>query len=391
MDSTVFTNESWPNASLPSSSTSPFTGLDLLFHLKPLFIPLYALLVLVACTGNLLLILLIVLTKKLHSTTNFLIGNLAAADLVMCLFCVPLTATYAFEPRGWLFGSFTCHFVALMQAATVLVAVLSLTAIAVDRYVVVAYPIRRRAGRRRCFYLVGAIWLASLALSTPTSLHTTHLDLRAAGHDMTICEEFWQDQERERLIYSCSLLLLSYLVPLSAISVSYCAITHHLRKRSVPGAAPSSNRERWARKKHKTFRLLLVSVLSFALCWLPLQVVNLIMDLDLDFAILDKSYVNVVQVSCHLVAMSSACYNPFIYASLHEKFRFHLGRYFSRGHQGSTQSRGARSSSTLTHTHTHTHTLTSHRIPQIHTCFTMADIPTDITDKLVLEGRFSFH
>ncbi|MGH0185906.1 UNVERIFIED_CONTAM: hypothetical protein FKN15_019075 [Acipenser sinensis] len=316
MDSTVVVNESWPNASLPSSSssssssTSPFTGLDLLFHLKPLFIPLYALLVLVACAGNLLLILLIALTKKLHSTTNFLIGNLAAADLIMCLFCAPLTATYAFEPRGWLFGSFTCHFVALMQAATVLVAVLSLTAIAVDRYVVVAYPIRRRAGRRHCFYLVGTIWLASLALSTPTSLHTTHLDLRAAGHDMAICEEFWLDQERERLIYSCSLLLLSYLVPLSAISISYCAITRHLRKRSVPGAAPSSNRERWARKKHKTFRLLLVSVLSFALSWLPLQVVNLIMDLDVDFSILDKSYVNVVQVSCHLVAMSSACYNP---------------------------------------------------------------------------------
>ncbi|XP_028677240.2 prolactin releasing hormone 2 receptor [Erpetoichthys calabaricus] len=374
-------NETWMNASF-STAYSSFAGLDLLFLLKPLFIPLYTLLVLVACIGNLLLILLIALTKKLHSTTNFLIGNLAAADLIMCLFCVPLTASYAFELRGWLFGSFMCHFVMLMQVATVLVAVLSLTAIAVDRYVVVAYPIRRRISRRCCLYLVCAIWLASLALSSPTSLHTSYLDLSPTGHNMTICEEFWAEQDQERLIYSCCILLLSYLIPLSAVSVSYCAISRHLRKRSVPGAAvtASSNRERWARKKCKTFRLLLISVLSFALCWLPLQVVNLIRDLDVDFVILDKSYINVVQVSCHLVAMSSACYNPFIYASLHDKFRFYLGRYFYPRHLQRRQQHTGSSS-----------TITSHRLTRLHTCSTLVDIPMMNTDQLVVERPYSCH
>ncbi|XP_066551142.1 prolactin releasing hormone 2 receptor [Amia ocellicauda] len=374
MDLVAFLNDSQDNTSLSPSS---FAGLDLLLNLKPLFIPLYALLVLVACCGNLLLILLIAANKKLHSTTNFLIGNLALADLVMCLFCVPLTASYAFELHGWLFGSFMCHFVTLMQSTTVFVAVLSLTAIAVDRYVVVAYPIRRRIGRRCCIYLVGTIWLGSLALSTPTSLHISYLDLRATGHNMAICEEFWKDQEKERFIYSCFLLLLSYFTPLSAVSISYCAISCHLRKRTMPGAVAvaSSNREKWARKKHKTFRLLLVSVLCFAFSWLPLQVVNLIRDLDVDFAILSKSYINVIQVSCHLVAMSSACFNPFIYASLHDKFRVYLWRYFypQQQHTGGSSIN------------------MSHRIPRLHTCSTLADIPMVITDKLSLEGRFSFH
>lgn len=270
-------NVSDDNSSAWNLSSSSFSGLDRVFELRPLFIPLYAMVVLVACSGNLLLLLLIGLNKKLHSTTNFLICNLALVDLVMCIFCVPMTVSYAFDRRGWLFGPFTCHFVTLMQSATVFAAVLSLTAIAVDRYVVVAYPIRRRAGRHFCGGLVVTIWLCALAMSTPTALHTGYLDLSATGHHMIVCEEFWYGEERGRLVYSCFFLLLSYFVPLSAVSVSYCAISCHLRNRHLSGlmaALPSSYPEKWGRKRRKTFRLLLVSVLCFAFSWLPLQVLR---------------------------------------------------------------------------------------------------------------------
>ncbi|XP_009982380.1 PREDICTED: prolactin-releasing peptide receptor-like [Tauraco erythrolophus] len=356
-------NDSWQNGSAPL-----FTGLDLLLELKPLFIPLYATLVAVACTGNLFLVLLIALTKKLHCTTNFLIGNLAAADFIMCLACVPLTASYAFEERGWLFGTFMCYFVTLMQAATVFVSVLSLTAIAIDRYVVVAYPIRRRISRRSCICLVAGIWLLSIVASLPTSLHTHYLDLNTIGHDMIICEEFWKHEERARLLYSCLMLLLSYMLPLLAVSVSFCAITYHLQRRNVPGAA-CPRLDKWTQTKQKTFRVLTVSVVCFAICWLPLQVVNFIRDIDEEFTILDKRYVNVIQVSCHLMAMSSACYNPFIYASLHDKFWFHFSTYFYRKKKSSG--------------------VVSCKASRVTTCSTLADAPVGISDKIALQTRLS--
>lgn len=374
-----FLNVSEENSSAWDISAASFSGLDKVFELRPLFIPLYAMVVLVACSGNLLLLLLIGFNKKLHSTTNFLIGNLALVDLVMCLFCVPLTASYAFDQRGWVFGAFTCHFVALMQTATVFAAVLSLTAIAVDRYVVVAYPIRRRAGRLFCGGLVASIWLCALAMSMPTALHTVYLDLSATGHQMIICEEFWPEEERGRLIYSCFVLLLSYFVPLSAVSVSYCAISYHLRNRNLPSlvaALPSINQEKWGRKRRKTFRLLLVSVLCFAFSWLPLQVVNLIRDLDNDFSILGKEHVNVIQVSCHLFAMSSACYNPFIYASLHDKFLSYLCRHFF----GQRRLEHARNSLT-----------TSNRLTRLHTSSTLGDIPMAISGKIIREELAALH
>nr|XP_028578525.1 prolactin-releasing peptide receptor-like [Podarcis muralis]XP_028578529.1 prolactin-releasing peptide receptor-like [Podarcis muralis] len=356
------------NDSCSNSSTPVFTGLDLLFELKPLFIPLYAILVTVACTGNFLLLLLIGTTKKLHCTTNFLIGNLAAADLIMCIFCVPLTASYAFEIRGWLFGMFMCYFVTLMQVATVFVSVLSLTAIAVDRYIVVAYPIRKRVRCKSCAYIVAFIWLLSIVVSVPTSMHTHYLDLNSIGHDMIICEEFWKHHKTERWLYSCLMLLLSYMLPLSAVSISYCAITYRLRNRSVPGAA-YHGQEKWTKKKQKTFRILVISVMCFACCWLPLQVVNLIIDIDEEFVVLDKRYVNVIQVSCHVVAMSSACFNPFIYASLHNKFRLHISNYFHQRKRSSTMCRKA---------------------SRLNTCSTLADHPVGHSEKIALQEKFPF-
>lgn len=269
-------NSSYPVLSASPLSDPSFSGLDLLLDLKLIFIPLYSAVVLIACSGNLLLLFLTWRDKKRRSTTNFLISNLALVDLVMCVFCVPLTASYAFDQRGWVFGAHMCHFVTVMQSAAVFAAVLSLMAIAVDRYVVVAYPIRKRAGCHFCWGLVVMIWLSSLALSTPTALHTVYLDLRAAGLQMAVCEEFWDGEERGRLIYSCFILFFSYFVPLAAVSISYCAISYQLKQRTTSGltACPElrSARATWSRRRRKTFYLLLVSVLCFAFSWLPLQV-----------------------------------------------------------------------------------------------------------------------
>lgn len=114
-----------------------FIGMELLLRFKPLFLPLYCLIVIVAGVGNSFLLACILADKKLHNATNVFIGNLAAGDLLMCLSCVPLTVSYAFDNHGWAFGRPLCHLVPLLQCATVFASVLSLTAIAVDRYIVV--------------------------------------------------------------------------------------------------------------------------------------------------------------------------------------------------------------------------------------------------------------
>ncbi|XP_061734591.1 7 transmembrane receptor domain-containing protein isoform X4 [Nerophis ophidion] len=247
-----------------------FEGMELLLRFKPLFMPLYCLVVVIASVGNSFLLTCILVDKKLHNATNFFIGNLAAGDLLMCLSCVPLTMSYAFDSHGWAFGRPLCHLVPLLQCATVFASVLSLTAIAVDRYVVLAHPVRRRISLWGCGAVATAVWLLSLALAAPPSFYTRYLDLRPSGVDLVVCEEFWPENGNLRLLYSCFILIASYMIPLLSVSISYCAISLSLKRYAVPGER-AGGKQHWKQKRRKTFSLLVASVLAFALCWLPLQ------------------------------------------------------------------------------------------------------------------------
>ncbi|XP_051896693.1 prolactin-releasing peptide receptor-like [Pristis pectinata] len=308
-----------------TSSYSQFTGLELIQTYKPLIVPCYVLVVFIGIFGNYLLLYVICKTKKMHNVTNFFIGNLAFSDMLMCATCVPFTLAYAFHPQGWIFGKFMCHFVFLMQPVTVYVSVFTLTAIAVDRYYATVHPLKKRISIVTCTYILAGVWLMSCALAAPAFAHTYHIEFQ--DQDLTICEEFWVRKEKEHLAYAYSTLIITYILPLSAVSLSYLRITLKLKNRVVPGNATHSQ-ERWEKvKRKKIFRLLVLVVTVFGACWLPLHVFNVIRDIDI--SLINKEYFNLIQLLCHCSAMTSACCNPFLYAWLHDRFRAELKKMFT--------------------------------------------------------------
>lgn len=302
---------------------APLQSLQLVHQLKALIVLLYSLVVVVGLAGNCLLVLVIARVRRLHNVTNFLIGNLALSDVLMCAACVPLTLAYAFEPRGWVFGGGLCHLVFFLQPVTVYVSVFTLTTIAVDRYVVLVHPLRRRISLRSGAYAVLAVWALSAVLAVPAALHTYHVELpRQGGGGVRLCEEFWGPRERQRRLYAWALLLVTYLLPLLVILLSYARVSVKLRNRVVPGCVTPSQAHWHRARRRRTFRLLVVVVVVFAVCWLPLHVFNLLRDLD-PRAIHPDAF-GLAQLLCHWLAMSSVCYNPFIYAWLHDSFREEL-------------------------------------------------------------------
>ena len=65
----------------------------------------FSIVVLVGFIGNLLVVLVVTFNKQMRNTANLLIMNLAVADLLFIVFCVPFSATaYAF-PHNWPFGN----------------------------------------------------------------------------------------------------------------------------------------------------------------------------------------------------------------------------------------------------------------------------------------------
>ncbi len=90
--------------------------------------------------GNLLVIAVVATNHQMRNTTNVLILNLAVADLLFIVLCVPFTATdYALN--RWPFGLAWCQAVQYLIYATSYVSIYTLILMSMDRFLAVVYPV----------------------------------------------------------------------------------------------------------------------------------------------------------------------------------------------------------------------------------------------------------
>lgn len=132
------------------------------------------------------------------------------------------------------------------------------------------------------------------------------------------CVEKWP-MPKGRAYFSIFALCLQYVLPIITVSGAYLRIYFKLQTRipvlNVQTVQRSDNRER----RMKRTNMLLVSIaVMFGVCWLPLNIFNLYVDVKQS----EKSeQLLLIYAFCHLIAMCSACANPFLYGYLNENFR----------------------------------------------------------------------
>jgi allatostatin receptor len=95
----------------------------------PIFFGLIGILGLV---GNSLVVIVVAANPGMRSTTNILIINLAIADLLFVLFCIPFTATDFVLPY-WPFGNVWCKVVQYLIIVTACASVYTLVLMSLDR------------------------------------------------------------------------------------------------------------------------------------------------------------------------------------------------------------------------------------------------------------------
>lgn len=132
--------------------------------------------------------------------------------------------------------------------------------------------------------------------------------------------EKWPGKNTDGTIYSISMLILQYFLPLAIISFAYARIWSKLRGHVSPAESISNNAssERH-RRRRKTTKMLVTVVVVFAVSWLPLHAFQLATDID--STVLDMRDYRLLYTVFHVVAMCSTFANPLLYGWMNRNYR----------------------------------------------------------------------
>ncbi|XP_053949839.1 allatostatin-A receptor-like [Anastrepha ludens] len=265
--------------------------------------------------GNALVILVVVANQQMRSTTNLLIINLAISDILFVIFCVPFTATDYVLPE-WPFGNLWCKFVQYMIVVTCHGSVYTLVLMSLDRFLAVVHPVTSMSLRteRNAMLAIIFAWVLIVTTAIPVALsHSVQL-YYFKGRNYTACvfsshEEIWN-----LVAFQVSFCASSYVTPLTLIFFLYMCMLARLWK-SAPGCKPSAESRKG---KRRVTRMVVVVVLAFAICWLPIHVILVLKALDMYAS---THLTVIIQIISHVLAYTNSCINPFLYAFLSENFR----------------------------------------------------------------------
>ncbi|XP_044736738.1 prolactin-releasing peptide receptor-like [Chrysoperla carnea] len=265
--------------------------------------------------GNALVCHVVYRNKAMQTVTNIFIMNLALSDILLCVLAVPFTPLYSFMGR-WIFGRIICHLVPYAQGTSIYISTLTLTSIAIDRYFVIIYPLRPRMRLSTCIGIIIGIWVLSMLLTLPYGIY---MEMKPWSKSY-VCEENWPNGRQTQRIFGSFTSFMQFILPFFIIAYCYICVSIRLNDRAKMRRGTNARREEVDReRKKRTNRMLIAMVSIFVISWLPLNLINVANDFYEPSTCWTNLHVYFFMGHC--LAMSSTCYNPFLYAWLNENFR----------------------------------------------------------------------
>ena len=242
---------------------------------------------------------------------NYLLVNLACADMVVAFFVTPryiLLHTFQ-HPRG-LTGDYLCKFLTggnLLWTGGV-VSVVSLIAIAFERYFAVLYPHdeKKRITKAKLKLIIPACWIFAVIWNLPVFVLVKY------NEDLDFCFEDWPSGWYLNA-YSLGWLIVIGILPLTIMTILYSRVVFKLWVRTSQNVEVSQRAVIKSRKR--VTKMVLTVTVVCAVCWLP----NLIAYV-LDFYGLNSQGDIVHTTTVVLVTLNSAV-NPIIYCFQSKQFR----------------------------------------------------------------------
>ncbi|KAM5248335.1 5-hydroxytryptamine receptor 1D [Ctenodactylus gundi] len=156
------------NQSLNATETPEAWDPGILQALKISLVVVLSAITLATVMSNAFVLTTILLTRKLHTPANYLIGSLATTDLLVSILVMPISIAYT-TTHTWSFGQLLCDLWVSSDVTCCTASILHLCAIALDRYWAITdaleYSKRRTAGHAAA--MIAVVWVISVCISIP--------------------------------------------------------------------------------------------------------------------------------------------------------------------------------------------------------------------------------
>ncbi|XP_060833731.1 orexin receptor type 2-like [Rhopalosiphum padi] len=309
------------------------------------FIVMHSMVFVVGLIGNALVCVAVYRNRTMRTVTNYFIVNLAVADFLVILICLPPTVVWDVT-ETWFMGTLACKMVLYFQTVSVTVSVMTLTSISIDRWYAICHPLKFKSTTSRARTAIIIIWIVGLASDIPELLvlEAVGKTKRFSSIYLTQCEALWS-QESETT-YQVAKTIMLYILPLLLMSIAYYQIVRVLWKSdNIPGhtetvqmfnanAYNGFNRTATMgctstmaqiKARRKAAKMLVAVVVMFALCFFLVHLMNL---LRFTVGIQQSQTTALVSNLSHWLCYANSAVNPLIYNFMSGKYRNEFKRLF---------------------------------------------------------------
>uniref|UniRef100_A0A670JHA0 5-hydroxytryptamine receptor 1D n=1 Tax=Podarcis muralis TaxID=64176 RepID=A0A670JHA0_PODMU len=298
-----------------------------LLGLKVSLAAILAVITLATMLFNMFVIITIILTRKLHTPANYLIGSLAATDLLVSILVMPISIAYTISHK-WNFGQIMCDIWLSSDITCCTASILHLCVIALDRYWAItdALEYTKRRTASRAALMITVVWVISICISMPP------LFWRQAKAQEEILHCVVNTDQISYTIYStCGAFYIPTVLLIILYGRIYVALdpgflSRHrcmgsdLPRKGIlipsPIASWRGNGFRQARERKAT-KTLGIILGAFIFCWLPFFVVSLVLPICHEAC---WSHPILLDIFTWLGYLNSLI-NPVIYTAFNEDFK----------------------------------------------------------------------
>ncbi|XP_060949613.1 uracil nucleotide/cysteinyl leukotriene receptor-like [Limanda limanda] len=274
----------------------------------------YILVFVVAVPGN-ALALWVFFHQESTSPSRIFLMHLSVADMSYILI-LPMRIVYHLSDNHWPFGHVLCELSGFLFYRNMYSSLYLMSLISLDRCIAVVLPLKSRSVRKAKYakIAVGVLWVLVIVSMSPTLFSSGNLT-----NSPGTCNKLYLEKTTPKALVST---ILAFVIPLSAVVVSYVLILLKLRTVTQREERPV---------KDKAIKMIILIVTNFLLAFVPYHVSRVIYIVT--SAAGRRSLGKANRITSALTCVSGVL-DPVMYFFLNQAYRDQLLRLFCKKRRG---------------------------------------------------------